>query len=236
MEYEEIFHHRGHLYDRAMREFPQVRHHELGSLFAAHPLRGHETLLDIPAGGGYLSRVVPKTVTITGLEISDGFKGDPRVVPTFGPWPVGRFDRCVCLAASHHISDKLNFLRQLRRHLLDDGVIHLGDIDIQSPQTRFLDGFIGRYNGTGHEGWYLDEHLSEMVAAAELRILRDEIIDVAWTFDSVSAGLQFISLLFGISNYPQEQLLEQLNLLGWRAEGERQVLPWQLRYIDLAKA
>lgn len=236
MEYAEIFRHRGHLYDQAMREFPNVRRDELGFVFRAHPLLGHETVLDIPAGGGYLSWVIPDTVKVTELEISDGFNGDPRVVPTFGPWQVGRFDRCVCLAASHHISNKTGFLRQLREHVCDDGIVHLADVDASLPQTSFLDGFIGRYNGTGHDGMYPDDTLKDLAAAAGLRIVRDEILDTAWSFDSEQEGLRFVSLLFGIRDYPAAELHDELSRLGWRAEGERRVLPWRLRYVDMRRA
>ena len=236
MEYAEIFRHRGHLYDQAMREFPGVRRDELAFVFRAHPLLGHESVLDIPAGGGYLSRVIPDTVQVTELEISDGFNGDPRVVPTFGPWHVDRFDRCVCLAASHHISDKSRFLQQLRQHVRDDGIVHLADVDASLPQTRFLDGFIGRYNGTGHDGMYPDGSLQGLVTAAGLRIVRDEILDTAWTFDSEPEGLRFVSLLFGIRDYPPGELQAELLRLGWRAEGERRILPWRLRYVDMRPA
>lgn len=235
MDYAEIFRHRGHLYDQAMREFPRVRRDELAYVFRAHPLAGHESVLDVPAGGGYLKRVLPETVALTELEISEGFHGDPRVVPTFGPWNVGRFDRCVCLAASHHITDKTRFLRLLREHLHDDGVLHLGDVDASLPQTSFLDGFIGRYNGTGHDGMYLDGDLPQLARDAGLRIVRDEILDTAWRFGDESSGLRFVGLLFGIHDYPQSELVEELKRLGWRQDGDGWLLPWKLRYVDMRR-
>lgn len=235
MDYAEIFRHRGHLYDRAMQEFPQVRRNELAYVFKTHPLAGHESVLDVPAGGGYLRWVLPETVALTELEISDGFNGDPRVVPTFGPWNVGRFDRCVCLAASHHITDKTRFLRLLGEHMKDDGILHLGDVDATLPQTRFLDGFIGRYNGTGHDGMYLDDTLPQLAREAGLRVVRDEILDTEWRFADEASGLKFVGLLFGIANYPEDELVEELQRLGWRQDGPGWVLPWKLRYVDLRR-
>ena len=236
MDYAEIFRHRGHLYDQAMREFPLVRRNELAYVFKANALAGSESVLDVPAGGGYLKHVLPEGVMLTELEISDGFHGDPRVVPTFGPWNVGRFDRCVCLAASHHITDKVRFLRLLREHLRDDGILHLGDVDASLPQTRFLDGFIGRYNGTGHDGMYLDGELPQLAREAGLRVVRDELLDTAWRFDDEASGLRFVGLLFGIHDYPQDELVEELKRLGWRKDGDGWLLPWTLRYVDMRAA
>jgi cyclopropane fatty-acyl-phospholipid synthase-like methyltransferase len=233
MEYAEIFRHRGHLYDQAMCEFPDARRTELASVFAAAPLAGRESVLDVPAGGGYLRRILPPAVQLTELEVSEGFETDLRVVPTYGPWPVGRFDRCVCLAASHHIADKPRFLGLLRQHLNANGLVHLADVDARFPQARFLDGFVGCYNGTGHDGLYLDEGLPQLAAAAGLRIVRDEAIDTAWRFASEADGIRFVGLLFGIRDFPPEALRQELLRLGWQAQGADWVLPWPLRYVDL---
>lgn len=234
MEYDEIFRHRGNLYDAAMQLYPQARSTELRYLFLRQPLRAGERVLDVPAGGGYLQAVVPAGVVVEGFEVSDGFRGDSAVLPMYGAWNIGVYDRAVWLAASHHIADKPRFLRQIAAHVQPGGWIHWADIDAGSPQAGFLDRFVGRHNGTGHDGLYLDAAVPAIAESAGLIVERDEILDTDWRFSSRLDGLRFVTLLFGLRGAHEPALSEQLDHLGAHSdEGGMWHLPWRLRYIDL---
>ena len=56
LDYAGIFEQRGSHYHAAMRAYPAARTAEFDQVFAARALAADETLLDVPAGGGYLAR------------------------------------------------------------------------------------------------------------------------------------------------------------------------------------
>ena len=233
--YEDIFRHRGSLYHRAMQSSPNARQLEFKHLFAAAPLVIGDTVLDIPAGGGYLQSFVPVGVKVTGLEISEGFHGEPSIVPAFGDWKVGRFSRGVCLAASHHMDDKPRFLRKLAEHIEAGGFIHLADVVSGSGESVFLDGFIGQFNQTGHQGMYLLNNAEIIAQEAGLRLVRDEVLDASWRFESLVEALQFATLLFGVTDCPQDRLMQMMTtLLGMHPQGDEWIIPWHLRYLDFS--
>lgn len=232
--YEEIFTHRGALYDRAMRGSPEARQREFEFLFRSAPVFAGDTVVDIPAGGGYLQKFVPSGVTVSGLEISAGFQGEPLVVPAFGDWNVGKFSRGVCLAAAHHIEDKPRFVRKLAEHVMPGGYVHLADVVAGSRESVFLDGFIGQYNETGHQGLYLQEDADTLARSAGLQLVRDEVLDTSWRFGSLGEAVAFATLLFGVKRCPQDSLMQMMTtLLGMRPQGGGWVVPWHLRYLDL---
>lgn len=232
LEYGDIFEARGRPYHRAMTRHPQARRREFEQLFARRPLAGRETILDLPAGGGYLQAMVPGGCTVEGYELIAGFSGDEAVLDSAEPWALGRFDRVVCLAALHHIEDKAGFLGKLVSHTAQGGVLHAADVAQDSPIAAFLDGFVGRFNGTGHEGAYLDRGTIEQVEG--VHVVAYEERDCPWVFDSETAMLEFCTDLFGLQSCPPDELLAALERhvgIGDGAGGP--VLNWRLTYVDL---
>jgi SAM-dependent methyltransferase len=231
MEYAEIFTHRGDAYHRAMQRFAGARNAEFAELFRRRPVKEGETVLDVPSGGGYLARTLPQA-RITALEFSSGFSPDVRVVETFGEWDVGEFDHAVCLAGLHHIEDQDRFVSQLVRHTRDGGTVHIADVDRSQPLARYLDGFVGRYNSTGHEGKYLTGQ--SFLRLPYTRLIGSEIRDCPWKFDSEDSLLTFCGDLFGLSDYPRSELRAQLDEhVGITGASGGSSLGWRLRYIDL---
>jgi hypothetical protein len=231
LEYAEIFHQRGAMYHRAMQAHPDARGEEFRQLFARAPLGGGEQLLDVPSGGGYLARWLPAGTSITELELSDGFKPDNRVVETYGDWDIGRFDRAVTLAGLHHIAEQERFVGQLVAHARPGAVVHIADVDAETPLPRFLDGFIGRYNVTGHSGLYIDGNSFTNIPGT--RLLSSEMRACPWQFPDMDALLDFCGDLFGVVNCPRRALATALEDIGIDAGARGARLDWRLRYIDL---
>jgi len=232
MEYAEIFTHRGDAYHRAMQRFPDARNAEFAALFVRRPARAGETVLDVPSGGGYLSRTLPAGVSTTELELTDGFAPGVRVVETYGEWDVGAFDHAVSLAGLHHIDDQDRFISQMVRHTRRGGTVHIADVDRTQKIGRYLDEFVGRYNSTGHEGKYLTE--KSFAALAGTHVIASEIRDCPWQFASEECLLEFCADLFGLANYPKRELRERLeDCAGISREGGQWKLGWKLRYVDL---
>lgn len=231
-EYAEIFAHRGGDYHRAMRHYPRARDAEFAELFRHRPVRAGESVLDVPAGGGYLARTLPANVTVTSLEFSDGFLPGMKVVETYGNWDVSLHDRTVCLAGLHHIDDQERFVSQLIAHTRRGGTVHIADVDCSQPIGRYLDGFVGRHNSTGHEGKYLTEKSFQALTGA--RVLSSEIRRCPWRFDSEASLLDFCGGLFGLTDYSVDELRSELNrAAGITRDGDDHIVGWALRYIDI---
>lgn len=233
LDYASIFDERGSQYHAAMRAHPRARDAEFDQLFAARPLRAGETLLDIPAGGGYLARHLGASAEVTQLEFTAGFSGEVPVVDQSGDWPVGTFDRVVSLAALHHIPDRPGYAARLRAHVRPGGTLHVADVDASSPMREFLDGFVGRYNGTGHAGVYFGADIDWL--AAGHRVVRNAVVPCPWMFASRDAMLDFCMGLFGLQGCTHEALAGSLaRNVGFEVGPAGARLDWHLRYVDIA--
>lgn len=231
--YAEIFGQRGSQYHRAMQQFPLARRREFAALFDRHPVAAHATVLDIPAGGGYLDAALTQARIIP-LELASGFSDRIPVVAPMAVWPVPPVDHAVCLASLHHVESQASFLGNVCRHLKPDGVLHLADVAADSPIARFLDSFVGRWNGQGHHGLYLDQEQPSWRGLG--RITRCEVVSCPWHFDSMESLLRFCTGLFDLQHCPSELLSETLQRdIGVRASSDGVELQWSLLYVDIQR-
>lgn len=233
LDYAQIFETRGHLYHRAMQRWPAARRHEFQRLFDRYPVRAGQTVLDVPAGGGYLAGQLPTGTFVTARELASGFGGSIPVLAE-GDWSLARHDHVVCLAALHHIPDQPRFIERLFEHLAPGGVLHIADVALGSPHSRFLDGFVGRYNLTGHQGTYLDADALPLTAPVARHVTRVEDVACPWVFASRTDLLDFCTDLFGLVDCPADLLEAELaERIGIREAGGEVELAWRLTYIDI---
>lgn len=235
LDYAQMFEARGHRYHAAMLAEPEARAAEFERLFDAVPVLAGQRVLDVPAGGGYLARQLGDRISVTSLELTAGFHGAVSTVDPKADWPIGRFDHVVCLAALHHIRDKPAFIDKLLGHVADGGVLHLADVALGSPLCRYLDGFVGHYNCTGHEGDYMDPQV--LPIPADARVLRAAEVACPWRFTDRAHLLAFCRDLFGLDDCPMDALEESLaSLVGIRDIDGAAILDWRLLYVDLQPA
>jgi len=204
--YAEAFGARGGRYDEAMRRHPRARDQEFGQLVSRAGLTPGMALGDVPAGGGYLGAHLPAGVAWLGHEPCASFQqggalhgvapGGPPLLPF--PWADASLDRVVSLAGVHHQPDKRPFHREARRVLRAGGLYLLSDVAEDSPTARFLDGFVGRHNSTGHEGFYLGKGCVAELEDAGFRVLSDERVRFHWLFSSCEELAAFCTLLFDL--------------------------------------
>jgi len=233
--YSEIFDLRGSAYAQAMTRWPDAREAEFTALFEASPVLPGQGVLDVPAGGGYL-RARLAQARVEELEFSEGFSKVLPVVPPLGPWPAaqsGPFDHIVCLAALHHIQEGDAFIRRLVGLLAPGGVLHLADVPAGSGVAGFLDGFVGRFNQTGHSGLYRTADRGSWARLGS--VLRCEERVVPWRFAHDDDMLAFTAGLFGVSGCPMPQLMQALEQqVGVSRDAQGVSLLWKLWYVDLA--
>jgi len=230
--YPEIFQQRGNRYHQAMLNFPEARRAEFEQLFAKCKVGPGQRVLDLPAGGGYLGRYLPPDAELLGLELTEGFGGGVGVHDPAQPWPWGRFDHVVCLAALHHIDDQPDFIGRLLKRLQPGGTLRLADVAAGSSLVRFLDGFVGRYNSTGHEGSYLPHDEAYFAALGEVDRIAE--LPCPWEFAGEAEMLDFCAQLFGLVDCPREALLRALrDEVGIERNGTGVRLEWRLLYVDI---
>ena len=230
--YPEIFKQRGKQYNDAMLRFPQARRAEFAQLFAATSVAPRQRVLDMPAGGGYLASFLPSDADLVSLELTPGFGAGASVHDSSQPWPWGSFDHVVCLAALHHIEDQPGFIRGLLDRLQPGGTLHLADVPAGSSLVRFLDGFVGRFNITGHQGGYLPDHAEFFSALGDVQRIGE--LECPWAFASEAEMLEFCAQLFGLVDCPQAELLQALHDdVGIKRNGAGLHLNWRLLYVDI---
>lgn len=240
-EYRRIFNQRGHQYDDAMLMYPNARNAEFLSLFDGIDLTSIQTLLDVPAGTGYLQRLLPEHIVVTELDPSEGFLGRARDVRQFDEdfgVVANAFDCVTCLAALHHVHPKEPFLAQCIRALKPGGLLLIGDVKDASPEAEFLDGFAGKHNGTGHQGFYLaaDEPSLQAMLGQDAKIQNVEYRPTPWQFPTRQALAEFCISLFGMSDVSASQVLAELDRTVGIIESAGTVrLNWHLLYVTARK-
>jgi SAM-dependent methyltransferase len=241
LDYKSVFNQRGNTYDEAMRRFPRARWTELENVFAHVDRSQIKSVLDIPSGGGYLSAHLPTDVTIDACDPSEPFaqaKNQPVDLesPSF---PANSYDLAVCLAAVHHIHNKSRFLEGISHGVRPGGYIVIGDVQDSSRMAKFLDGFVGRHNGTGHDGEYLNgipekdfdwrPDTSELVAC--------ELLPCDWTLPTSSDLVTFCKLLFNVQGATDAQMCQAMEEeIGVEKQSDgTATLKWELLYYTFRR-
>lgn len=230
MEYKDIFRHRGESYDLAMKKYPNARNKEFEQLFYKIPLKKEETVLDIPALGGYLKKYCLQDTNVIFLDFSQSINGVDVVSP-YEKWDIHPVDRIICLAAIHHIQNLDLFLKNLCNHVKTNGFVHIADVSINSKISKFLDDFVGPNTSTGeHKGNYYD--WGKIDFPNNLNVVDIEERRCPWIFGSESEIIEYCRLLFDLRNVNDKEILYALNeYVGI----ENNQIDWHLTYVDLQK-
>ena len=240
--YKRVFDDRGIAYQQAMFNLPASRYNEFNSLFARKPLKRYESILDIPSGGGYLSSFIQRKypellISVTSVDFSESFITQNTSVGLaeenmFLYDSKKYYDRFVCLAASHHISDINFFLEGLRPMAKEGAIFHIADVFPDSNIAKFLDVFVDSNTSTGHEGIYRDYALFDL--PGWLEPINIEIRHCPWVFQNQQQMLAFCSSLFGLNpNLEKVALLQALNeYIGIAKRSKGIALNWELQYCE----
>jgi SAM-dependent methyltransferase len=206
-DYRGIFERRGRDHDLAFRRYPQACQEEVQAILRlAAPLPG-ETLLDVPAAGGFLST----HLEVPGVRL---IAVDPspvlhalcrRLVPESYlapanalPLPTGSVDVTVCLAGLHHDPDPGAAFKEIRRVLRPHGRLAIAEVAAGSAVAGFLNGFVDRHNSLGHQGHFLDDAMAATLVASGFAITGDAVAAYHWRFASRSDMADCLRLMFGI--------------------------------------
>jgi SAM-dependent methyltransferase len=200
----EIFQSRGSAYDRAMRRFPQARDMEFAQVVQAARLQPGSVVGDVPAGGNYLQRYLPRSCHWVGHEPCSTFnphatthRGQPTpLLPV--PWADSSVDAAISLAGVHHLEEKRPFFVELYRAVKPGGRLVVADVLEDSAVARFLDGFVGANNSTGHQGAYLNVHTAHALRETGWTVEAEELKHFHWRFSTLGDMAAFCHELFDL--------------------------------------
>lgn len=201
--YQEHFDQRGLAYDRAMQRHPEARRQEFLQAIEAANLTPGMVVADVPAGGGYLQRYLLKGCAWHGHEPcasfahhAQGVQDSVSLLPL--PWAEASVDVAISLAGIHHVDDKRPLFVELHRVLKPGGRLVVSDVATGSSVAEFLDGYVGTFNSTGHEGVFLDEHTLEDLRDTGWVVEKSELCEFHWVFVDRNAMAAFCHELFDL--------------------------------------
>lgn len=201
--YQEHFDQRGSSYDMAMRRHPYARQQEFAQAIETAKLETGMVVADVPAGGGYLQQFLPPGSTWLGHEPCASFTNHGAIeskglalLPL--PWRAASVDAAISLAGVHHIDDKRPLFADLFRVVKPGGRLVVSDVAAGSAVARFLDGYVGAHNSTGHEGVFLDEKTLVQLGAAGWSVQSHSMRDFLWVFPDRTAMAAFCHELFDL--------------------------------------
>lgn len=212
--YEEIFTARGSRYDDAMRRNPRARDEEFTQAIHFTKINAGMIVADVPSGGGYLETYLPKTVNYLGHDPCASFTNHGQLThnkPLLPlPWPNESVDIVISLAGIHHLNEKKSFFKELYRITKPTGRIVISDVAENSAAAKFLDGFVGSHNSTGHEGIFLDEMTFEELKETGWTINQSKHNNFHWRFANRDEMVNFCHDLFDIQKSTREKTLRAI--------------------------
>lgn len=143
-------------------------------------------------------------------------------------------NKIICLATLHHLNiDERNILySELYRILIPGGRLVIADVICDSPQAKWLNEFVDKYNSNGHNGLFFTDNDSELIEKNGFNV-EISINKYNWNFKDEKCLLHFCKLLFGLDLCMDDNLL--LNSIKKYLHYENGKIPWELIYFNCVK-
>jgi len=233
--YTDLFQTRGDKYESAMQQFPHARDIEFQQAIDLANFTQEDTILDVPAGGGYLQKYLPPDSQYHAHEPCSTFahastNSASDLLPL--PFKDKTIDITFSIAGVHHIQDKASLFNEIARVTASHGQLILADVYKNSAVASFLDDFVGSNNSTGHDGIYIDETTLDVLVSSGWQIVSANRQPVSWSFNNEIAMANFCRSLFDLRTIDNEAIISAINeTLGINQLEAKVNINWELFYI-----
>jgi ubiquinone/menaquinone biosynthesis C-methylase UbiE len=199
-DYQKIFEKRANEYHWAMQKYPDVRSYEFESLIGSTNFSNIKKVLDIPSGGGYLKKYLPKNIELISADFSEGFTNQEiqLVNPTQFSYCDNSFDLVLSLSGLHHLNDVPKFVNECLRVLKENGSFIFSDVKKDTAVDFFLNEFVNKYNSLGHNGMFFTENSFNDFPLLQQKIVRTQYNQYPFVFKDKSEMICFFSHFFGL--------------------------------------
>ena len=199
-DYQKIFEKRANEYHWAMQKYPDVRSYEFESLIDSTNFSNIKKVLDIPSGGGYLKKYLPKNIELISADFSEGFTNQEiqLVNPTQFSYCDNSFDLVLSLSGLHHLNDVPKFVNECLRVLKENGSFIFSDVKKDTAVDFFLNEFVNKYNSLGHNGMFFTENSFNDFPLLQQKIVRTQYNQYPFVFKDKSEMICFFSHFFGL--------------------------------------
>lgn len=223
-----------------MKNYPAVRDEEFESAASFLKSKPGSTILDLPAGGGYLKPFLPKDIYYLAYDFSGEFDDQHSGIKKCKESRIElgdeTVDEIISLAALHHVVERGAFYAEMFRILKPGGQFIIGDVVRKSKVDPFLNKFLDQWNSMGHRGRFIDREVDEKEIRGAGFTTRFEIRDFNWNFSTAQDAMLFFRELFFLDlDPPAEQLRGALADLGISEEGLSYHVKWSLGFIVAQK-
>jgi SAM-dependent methyltransferase len=237
-DYQLIFQKRANDYHYAMQKYPNARDNEFESLISTVDFSRIKKVLDVPSGGGYLKRYLPKNIELNSADFSEGFTNEniQLVKPTEFPYADNSFDLVLSLSGMHHLNDVPKFVNECLRVVKEKGSFIFSDVKKGSPVDFFLNEFVNEYNSLGHNGVFFSENSFEEFPFLQEKMVRTQYKQYPFLFKNKAEMIYFFSLFFGLDKANEALIYDGIcDILGVKATPNGLEVGWGLIQFEFKK-
>lgn len=238
MDYLTSFTNRAHSYSNAIELYNNVLDEEIITAINNLQLKKDDILLNVFAGGIPINKYINKELNIKYLafDMHTDFIVNSIQKFTFDKIPIqsNSVNKIICLATLHHLNiHERNILyNEFYRVLIPGGKLVIADVICNSPQAKWLNEFVDKYNSNGHKGLFFTANDSKLIETNGFNV--DIYIEnYNWNFQDESKLVHFCRLLFGLDLCNDDNIL--LNSIKKYLHYNDGKIPWKLIYFNCIK-
>lgn len=238
MDYLKSFTDRAHSYSNAVELYNNVLDEEIVTAIYNLYLEKNDVLLNVFAGGIPIDKYIDDELNIKYLafDTHKDFIIDSIQQFTFDKIPLesNSVNKIICLATLHHLNihERSIIYNEFYRILIPEGILVIADVICDSPQAKWLNEFVDRYNSNGHKGLFFTENDSKLIETKGFNV-NVHVENYNWNFQDEKSLLTFSKLLFGLNLCTDDDLL--LNSIKKYLNYTDGKIPWKLIYFNCIK-
>jgi SAM-dependent methyltransferase len=218
--------------------YQNVLNEEINTAIENLELKKDDVLLNIFAGGIPIDKYIKDELNITYLAFDMHTDFIINSIQKFSfdkiPMKSNSVNKIICLATLHHLNiDERNVLyNELYRILTPGGRLVIADVICDSPQAKWLNDFVDKYNSNGHNGLFFTNDDSKLLEKNNFKV-GVSINNYNWNFKDEKCLLHFCKLLFGLDLCTDDKLI--LKSIKKYLHYDNGKIPWQLIYFNCIK-